>query len=62
MMLSEVVFASLSRRWRSAPASMDTPHAGSAALLIVLAALWSSFARTPNGEDDRRSPLLKDMP
>jgi hypothetical protein len=30
--------------------------------LIMLAALWSSFARTPNGEDDRRSPLLKDMP
>ncbi|MBT2304416.1 DMT family transporter [Variovorax paradoxus] len=60
IMLSEVLFASVSSVAFGA-GSMDT-RIWIGGALIVLAALWSSFARTPNGEDDRRSPLLKDMP
>ncbi|RST49732.1 DMT family transporter [Variovorax sp. MHTC-1] len=60
IMLSEVLFASVSSVALGA-GSMDT-RIWTGGALIVLAALWSSFARTPNGEDDRRSPLLKDMP
>ncbi|MBT2323872.1 DMT family transporter [Variovorax paradoxus] len=58
IMLSEVLFASVSSVALGA-GSMDT-RIWIGGALIVLAALWSSFARTPNGEDDRRSSLLKD--
>jgi hypothetical protein len=30
--------------------------------LIVLAAAWSAFARTPSGDDDRPSDFQEDMP
>lgn len=60
IMLSEVLFASVSSVALGA-GSMDT-RIWIGGTLIVLAALWSSFARTPNGEDDRRSSLVKDMP
>ena len=60
IMLSEVLFASASSVALGA-GSMDT-RIWIGGALIVLAALWSSFARTPDGEDDRRHSLLKDMP
>jgi drug/metabolite transporter (DMT)-like permease len=60
IMLSEVLFASVSSVALGA-GSMNT-RIWIGGTLIVLAALWSSFARAPNREDDRRSSLLKDMP
>jgi drug/metabolite transporter (DMT)-like permease len=60
IMLSEVLFASVSSVALGAGSMGTRIWIGGA--LIVLAALWSSFARTPNGEDDRRTSLLKDMP
>jgi drug/metabolite transporter (DMT)-like permease len=59
IMLSEVLFASASSVAFGAAAMGARIWVGGA--LIVLAAVWSAFARTPNGGDDRRSPLLKDM-
>lgn len=60
IMLSEVLFASGSSVAFGA-AAMDT-RIWTGGALIVLAALWSAFARSPADEDDRRSPLQKDMP
>jgi drug/metabolite transporter (DMT)-like permease len=60
IMLSEVLFASVSSVVLGAGTMSTRILTGGA--LIVLAALWSSFARTPNGGDDRRTSLLKDMP
>ena len=60
IMLSEVLFASISSVALGA-ATMDT-RIWIGGALIVLAALWSSFARSNGVEDDRRSPILKDTP
>jgi len=59
-MLSEVLFASSSSVALGA-ATMDA-RIWIGGALIVLAAAWSAFARSPTGEDDRHSPLQKDMP
>ena len=60
IMLSEVLFASVSSVAWGAATLDGRIWAGGA--LIVLAALWSSFARTNGGEDDRRSRILEDTP
>lgn len=60
IMLSEVLFASLSSVALGAATMEARIWIGGA--LIVAAALWSSFARAPAGDDDRRSVSAKDMP
>ncbi|VTU14002.1 DMT family transporter [Variovorax sp. RA8] len=60
IMLSEVLFASVSSVALSAATLDARVWAGGA--LIVLAALWSSFARTNGREDDRHSRILEDTP
>ena len=60
IMLSEVLFASISSVALGAGGMDARVWAGGS--LIVLAALWSSFAGSPDGEDDRRTPLVKDLP
>ncbi len=60
IMLSEVLFASVSSVALGAAVLDERIWIGGA--LIVLAAVWSSFARTPNGDDDRRTDIQKDMP
>ncbi|OUL99638.1 DMT family transporter [Variovorax sp. JS1663] len=60
IMLSEVLFASVSSVALGAATLDARIWAGGA--LIVLAALWSSFARTNGGEDDRHSRILEDKP
>jgi len=60
IMLSEVLFASSSSVALGA-ATMDA-RIWLGGALIVLAAAWSAFARSPTGEDDRHSPPQKDMP
>ncbi|PSL80137.1 EamA family transporter, partial [Variovorax sp. WS11] len=60
IMLSEVLFASVSSVALGAATLDARVWAGGA--LIVLAALWSSFARTNGGEDDRHSRILEDKP
>lgn len=54
IMLSEVLFASVSSVTLGASTMETRIWIGGA--LIVLAAVWSSFARTPGKDDDRRSP------
>ena len=60
IMLSEVLFASVSSVALGASTMTARIWAGGA--LIVLAAAWSAFARTPNGEDDRRTAFHEDTP
>ncbi|GAA4358069.1 DMT family transporter [Variovorax defluvii] len=60
IMLSEVLFASASSVALGAAALDARVWAGGT--LIVLAALWSSFARTNGGDDDRHSRILEDKP
>ena len=60
IMLSEVLFASVSSVALGASTMSARIWAGGA--LIVLAAAWSAFARTPNGEDDRRTAFHEDTP
>jgi len=60
IMLSEVLFASVSSVALGAATLDARIWAGGA--LIVLAALWSSFARKNGGEDDRHSRILEDTP
>ncbi|VTU15702.1 carboxylate/amino acid/amine transporter [Variovorax sp. PBL-H6] len=60
IMLSEVLFASVSSVALGAATLDSRIWAGGA--LIVLAALWSSFARTNGRDDDRRSRILEDTP
>lgn len=60
IMLSEVLFASLSSVALGAATMEARIWIGGA--LIVAAALWSSFARAPAEDDDRRSVSAKDMP
>jgi drug/metabolite transporter (DMT)-like permease len=60
IMLSEVLFASVSSVALGAATLDARIWAGGA--LIVLAALWSSFARTNGREDDRHSRILEDTP
>lgn len=60
IMLSEVLFASVSSVALGAATLDARVWAGGA--LIVLAALWSSFARTNGREDDRHSRILEDTP
>ncbi|VTU19083.1 carboxylate/amino acid/amine transporter [Variovorax sp. PBS-H4] len=60
LMLSEVLFASVSSVALGAASLDGRIWAGGA--LIVLAALWSSFARTNGGEDDRHSGILENKP
>ncbi|MBO9516220.1 MAG: DMT family transporter [Variovorax sp.] len=60
IMLSEVLFASVSSVALGAGAMSARIWTGGA--LIVLAAAWSAFARSPGGEDDRRPELQKEMP
>jgi hypothetical protein len=52
-MLSEVLFASVSSVALGA-AQMD-PRILAGGALIILAAVWSAFARTPAERDDRLS-------
>ncbi len=58
IMLSEVLFASISSVALGAGAMEARIWLGGA--LIVLAALWSAFARTTGAVDDRQSPAAKD--
>jgi drug/metabolite transporter (DMT)-like permease len=60
IMLSEVLFASVSSVALGA-ATLDA-RIWTGGALIVLAALWSSFARSNGGEDDRQSRILEDKP
>lgn len=60
IMLSEVLFASVSSVALGA-ATLE-PRIWIGGGLIVLAAAWSSFARTPGGGDDRPSSIQKDTP
>jgi len=60
IMLSEVLFASASSVALGAAVLGARIWVGGG--LIVMAAAWSAFARTPAGDDDLRSPILKDMP
>lgn len=60
IMLSEVLFASVSSVALGAATLDARIWIGGA--LIVLAAAWSAFARTPSGDDDRRSDFQEDMP
>ncbi|VTU13004.1 carboxylate/amino acid/amine transporter [Variovorax sp. SRS16] len=60
IMLSEVLFASASSVALGAAVLGMRIWVGGA--LIVAAAAWSAFAGTPDGDDDRRIPILKDMP
>jgi len=56
IMLSEVLFASVSSVALGA-ATMD-PRIVVGGALIVLAAVWSAFARTPAPGDDRASSSI----
>lgn len=60
IMLSEVLFASVSSVALGAATMGARIWIGGA--LIVLAAAWSAFARSPGGEDDRRPELQKEAP
>ncbi len=60
IMLSEVLFASVSSVALGAATLDARIWIGGA--LIVLAAAWSAFARTPGDDDDRRTDFRKDMP
>jgi drug/metabolite transporter (DMT)-like permease len=60
IMLSEVLFASVSSVALGAATLDARIWIGGA--LIVLAAAWSAFARTPGDDDDRRIDFRKDMP
>jgi drug/metabolite transporter (DMT)-like permease len=60
IMLSEVLFASVSSVALGA-ATLDA-RIWTGGALIVLAALWSAFARTNGREDDRSSRILEDKP
>lgn len=60
LMLSEVLFASVSSVALGAATLDQRIWIGGA--LIVLAAVWSAFARNPVADDDRPTVFRKDMP
>lgn len=60
IMLSEVLFASVSSI--AFGASTMEPRIWSGGALIVLAALWSAFARPSSADDDRPPPVPKALP
>jgi drug/metabolite transporter (DMT)-like permease len=60
IMLSEVLFASVSSVALGAARMSERIWIGGA--LIVLAAAWSAFARAPGSEDDRRPARQKEAP